>query len=212
MSIDTVYQENRALTTETEKLLGRVERLRGYNKGLRAEIERLRRDHMPHMCRMDHQEIRHEESGDDERCPVCIANDEIYRLRERIEELEERDAGVLQMLKDKISSGNISVTEVDIRDKCPGHHITDKQINAAWEKTESLRGSLLALERPDIEKITCNIREELMREFNIFRCEGCGGKGHLDQEPQTGGVYPELEPRCPDCKGKGYTMGTNDDR
>lgn len=41
--------------------------------------------------------------------------------------------------------------------------------------------------------------------LHIYRCGGCGGQGHLDQEPQTGGVYPELEPKCPDCNGHGWT-------
>jgi hypothetical protein len=42
---------------------------------LTGERDRLRRDHLPHMCRDEHTEIRHGLSDDDERCPVCRERD-----------------------------------------------------------------------------------------------------------------------------------------
>ena len=41
----------------------------------------------PHMCKMDHVEIGHADSGDDERCPVCKALDHIYWLTAAIKGL-----------------------------------------------------------------------------------------------------------------------------
>lgn len=44
----------------------------------------------PHMCRMDHVEIGHSMSDEDERCPLCRALDEGGRLREENELLRGR--------------------------------------------------------------------------------------------------------------------------
>lgn len=38
----------------------------------------------PHMCRDEHIEIGHADSGDDERCPLCRAKDHIEVLKEAI--------------------------------------------------------------------------------------------------------------------------------
>ena len=48
-----------------------------------------------------------------------------------------------------------------------GRWITYKEIAAAWERTEDLRADLQKLEQPEIERITCNVRDELMRELGI---------------------------------------------
>jgi hypothetical protein len=44
-------------------------------------------DALPHMCRMDHQEIRHGGGDDDERCPLCRVLDENARLRSEVAQL-----------------------------------------------------------------------------------------------------------------------------
>lgn len=49
-----------------------------------AEIERLNRNSYPHMCRMDHEQIGHRDS-ENERCPVCLRDDEIERLRAEVQ-------------------------------------------------------------------------------------------------------------------------------
>lgn len=41
-----------------------------------------------HMCRMDHIEIGHNDSGDDERCPVCRVMDALAAERARREAAE----------------------------------------------------------------------------------------------------------------------------
>lgn len=115
-----------------------------------------------------------------------LANREYQELLARVEELER----IACVPDDPVGGGE--------------YVITDDQIDAAWEKTESLRDSLLVLERPDIEKITCNIREELMREFNIFRCEKCD-QGRIFSTPQVG-----LPLVCPDCNGHSYVIVPDD--
>lgn len=49
-----------------------------------AEIERMRSNSYPHMCRMDHERIGHRDS-ENERCPVCLRDDEIERLRAEVQ-------------------------------------------------------------------------------------------------------------------------------
>jgi hypothetical protein len=58
-----------------------------------------------------------------------------------------------------------------------GVYITHDQIKAAWDKTEELRASLKRLGQFEVEILICNAREELMKELNIKRCEGCDGAG-----------------------------------
>ena len=41
----------------------------------------------PHMCRMDHPEIGHSVSDNDDRCPLCRALDEIAALKTEVEHL-----------------------------------------------------------------------------------------------------------------------------
>lgn len=65
----------------------RIEACRRAEKA-EAEVARLRRASLPHMCRDGHEEIRH--AGDDELCPVCWAKNEAERAR------EERDAALAQ--------------------------------------------------------------------------------------------------------------------
>ena len=55
-----------------------------------AYVERLERNHMPHMCRMDHVEIRHADSEHEE-CPLC-------RAEARVRELEELAASAYSAL------------------------------------------------------------------------------------------------------------------
>lgn len=61
-----------------------------------AVIARLKRTSMPHMCRTDHEEIRHatNRADGDPRCPMCKMRDdyeaEIQRLREALEAVGKR--------------------------------------------------------------------------------------------------------------------------
>jgi hypothetical protein len=48
-----------------------------------------------------------------------------------------------------------------------GRWITYKEIAVARKLTEDLRAHLQKLEQPEIERITCNVRDELMRELGI---------------------------------------------
>lgn len=135
----------------------------------------------------------------------------------RVEKLELKDAEETEALRERILelerereslNERLGWTDEEWKTK---HLITDEMIDAAWKHTEDLRDGLQNLEQPEIEKIICNTREELMQEFNIFYCEGCDGKGHWEQEPQTGGAYPEQEPICPDCNGYGWVIGGEDE-
>ena len=102
----------------------------------------------------------------------------IERLEARVEELEEKYDKLHAQKWDRVEGA---------------HLITDDQIDAAWEKTESLRVNLQKLEQPEIERIICNTREELMREFNIHRCEDC-----IDGKFGT--------ETCSTCNGKGRVI------
>jgi chromosome segregation ATPase len=57
----------------------------------------------------------------------------------------------------------------DIGEKCfsPGIHITHKQIEQSRKLTGDLRVNLLRLGQPEIERIICNTRDELMEELGI---------------------------------------------
>jgi hypothetical protein len=86
-----------------------------------------------------------------------------------------------------------------------GVYITHDQIQRAWDKTEELRASLKSLEQFEVESLICNVREELMKEFNIKRCEGCGGSG-VKRVPRG-----HVTGQCPDCDGLCYTVGVSDE-
>jgi hypothetical protein len=75
-----------------------------------------------------------------------------------------------------------------------GPYTTDKQIDAAWTRI------LGRFDTPEDEEEAFAI----MAELGIERCEGCDGVGHWEQEPQTGGAYPNQKPTCSDCDGKGW--------
>jgi translation initiation factor 2B subunit (eIF-2B alpha/beta/delta family) len=113
---------------------------------------------------------------------------EIERLRQRIEELEE------------YIRQHVGVTEcVDF------HKISTTQIDAAWGNTEKLRASLKNLGQFEIESLICNVREELMKELSIVRCE-------CPQIPKVDIGWAEgLKPVCPACNGKGWVMEADDE-
>ena len=58
----------------------------------RAALEAKLAEAAPHYCTMDHAPIRHWDSGDDERCPLCRAVDALAAKGAEIERLEERIA------------------------------------------------------------------------------------------------------------------------
>lgn len=53
---------------------------------LRARVETLQAAHMPHMCRVEHQEIRHADS-EHPLCPLCRERNVSHELREEVEKL-----------------------------------------------------------------------------------------------------------------------------
>lgn len=54
---------------------------------LQAEVERLRHNSYPHMCRDGHQQIGHSDDKPDEMCPLCRTESRLDRLLERLEAL-----------------------------------------------------------------------------------------------------------------------------
>ena len=125
--------------------------------------------------------------------------------------LEEPDRAINQLCDDNVTltDANIDleqqldraiahVGELEI-EASESHHITDEQIDAAWSDIEAWDGE------------ASRAIESALNKFNIFRCEDCNGRGHLDQEPQTSGAYPNLQPPCPACTGHGWTIGGEDD-
>ena len=76
------------------------------------------------------------------------------------------------------------------------HIITHDQINAAWTKTEGMRAGLGKLSQ---------VREALMCEFNIHRCEECDGEGATDP------LDPTIQTECKSCDGHGWVIGGEDE-
>ena len=113
--------------------------------------------------------------------------EEIERLRESIAELEEAILTLAIPL------------DYDL-DPTGCHIITHDQINAAWTKTEGMRAGLGKLSQ---------VREALMCEFNIHRCEECGGSGAVvvDRDPDG---RPYLD-KCPVCDGRAWVIGGEDE-
>jgi len=142
--------------------------------------------------------------------------EEMDALRAEVERLEEK-------LKDAIAWKNKAVNKIErlieleqylddyvdlgIGFAKRGMFITDEQIDSAWELTESLRKNLQKLNQPEIERITCDVRKELMREFGIFKCEGCGGHGEKPSQLEFYKVFENRRKPCPDCNGHGWVIG-----
>ena len=83
----------------------------------------------------------------------------------------------------------LGFTEIGGKDE---HHITDEQIDAAWEH--------VGVDSPEAA-------EDALECFHITRCKDCDGRGYLDQEPVTSGAYPNQQPRCTACNGHGWKIG-----
>ena len=125
------------------------------NKDAATEIERLREDG---------KQIRRDWKTD------------LFNLRKRIKERDERIAELEKHYNEQVCL------------KCmhaPGHHITDAQINAAW--------NLLSL----YQNRHSDVLELAMRIFNalgIVRCEGC------EDHPRIWSSTSVV--KCPDCNGR----------
>jgi hypothetical protein len=114
--------------------------------------------------------------------------EEMDRLRARVKELgDDRDfwAETAGGYKDDYS-------KVIRTGKCAdGHHFTDEQIDAAWEKAAkeySLGGSSYF---------------DALEMLGVFECGGCGGAGKTFS--RTGSMKEEpMEWTCSDCNGHGW--------
>jgi len=83
--------------------------------------------------------------------------------------------------------------------QCPGHHITDEQIDAAWAFVIDPPGYLSS----DVKKAV----EAALWAFDIKQCEGCGGEGKRIERMICGATQASLGPMrvpCPDCNGHGW--------
>ena len=114
---------------------------------------------------------------DDGTCSACGASavgtalDEIERLKARVEELKKSnlDKALLAVQSD--------------------HHITDEQIDAAWQYAMKLDSPTLVL--------------AALAELGIKRCEGCED-GHIAVD--TGDPQDSASVTCPDCNGHGWVV------
>lgn len=78
-----------------------------------------------------------------------------------------------------------------------GYYIfTDEMIKAAVEWANTF----------GVHSMTSIERWKGLNKLYIFRCEGCDGSGYDDPD------FHDILGECPDCNGKGYTVGVKDDR
>ena len=104
-------------------------------------------------------------------------DDENEQLQARVEELErERNDAIKQNLRD-LKYAN-------------GHHITDEQIDEAWEYTQLHSNQY--------------VKDEVgtaLNKLHIFKCERCGGKGWVDYHTGL-----SCTKNCPACNGHGWAI------
>ncbi len=73
------------LYEENARLKALAANLSDENKDAAKEVARLKADHAPHMCQMDHPKIRHWDS-ENEMCPMCRLSAEVERLKNESED------------------------------------------------------------------------------------------------------------------------------
>lgn len=102
---------------------------------------------LPHMCRDGHSEIRHADSGDDERCPVCQERDraeaalaEVARLSAEVEARDE----VLRDLKAWI--------DTELEPGTPGAMVAHKAIWKALAAGQDKEGGKPAVPTPQKDR------------------------------------------------------------
>jgi hypothetical protein len=201
---------------KVEELLARVEDLSSQNVRLRARldnqvayIEKLEPVTTSSFCTKHNQMFLPEHKNLNwQTCPFCTieeleADVLFYRggdvqdstdpvmLRKQIEELKDdaiHNEGVMVALRE----GYTAAEDLIERSQDKGYYvITEEMVNAAWpylhgKQTDYMRGA-----------------EDALKEFHIFRCEGCDGSGNIEFGTEDNWRAVKHS----DCNGKGYTIG-----
>ena len=108
---------------------------------------------------------------------------ELIQLRARMEELEELNTTQAETIK-----GYMSILYTINHPQ--GHHITDEQIDEAWEYTQLHSNQY--------------VKDEVgtaLNKLHIFKCERCGGKGWVDYHTGL-----SCTKNCPACNGHGWVV------
>jgi len=108
---------------------------------------------------------------------------ELIQLRARMEELEELNTTQAETIK-----GYMSILYTINHPQ--GHHITDEQIDEAWEYTQLHSNQY--------------VKDEVgtaLNKLGIFKCIRCGGKGWVDYHTGL-----SCTKNCPACNGHGWAI------
>ena len=166
--------------------------LQNENRALEAEIERLSIVTEGQLSEITRLRARVEKLGN-HKCECGVSRDP--------NELCETRAMLFCMVPGGASEENLAKHTTDLI-LALGHHITDEQIDAAWEYITHTTNRLAATQV-----------ERALNKLHIFRCEGCEGDGQI-QHTNIDVIGSELIEvwDCPDCNGKGYTVGKPDEK
>jgi hypothetical protein len=78
------------LRVEAERDLINAAHSQALAEAVKSKVEGMKKNSYPFMCRMDHPQIGYDESGDDERCPLCFMRDERDTFRSEVVSLKGR--------------------------------------------------------------------------------------------------------------------------
>jgi type I site-specific restriction-modification system R (restriction) subunit len=123
-----------------------------------------------------------------------IWEQENRELRQRIEELRNEAYAYRQTIIDQIKRIEELEQRADITTK-GGHWVTNEQIGAAWKRILDINVHYQGAGWDALEKL------------NIVRCERCA---KLIHRVSHGGL-PGVDDICPDCNGKGWVIGGEDE-
>jgi len=168
--IDVVYQENRALEEEIERLRAEIERLHGLVASARNWID-------PD----EHQDWEEQASIEASSCQGTIERltaDRDQFERESCERFQQLDAALkrIESLEQALAKASLRTQELE-QDRERGleergyHIITTDQIDAAWEYVQNI---LFATKgNADFKRFA----KEIFERIGIVACEKCGGSG-----------------------------------
>jgi hypothetical protein len=135
-------------------------------------------------------------------CEICERDEEIARLRAELDEVRSAGIELGKSLNEILILKDTRIAELEKENAwkaskyllCGDYYpITEGQIDAAW-KVVLVPANAYAV-------------RQALSHLNIIPCSECGGQGRLDQEPQTGGCYPDQNPPCPACYRNGKSHG-----